>query len=159
MRLLPLITALAGLPACTMVTLDEYAAGLDPDADGVPWPDDCDNTDPEVLDPAGTIRFVDGDGDGEAAFDAEPVPLSSCAGWEDYVPYRRDCDDGDATISSGAPEVCDGKDNDCNGRTDDGPDCRPLDDLSVTEALAARATTPGRASRASATWTETGTTR
>ncbi len=32
----------------------------------------------------------------------------------------RDCDDLDATIYPGAPELCDGKDNDCNGQEDDG---------------------------------------
>ena len=29
-----------------------------------------------------------------------------------------DCDDGGATVYPGAPEVCDGLDNDCNGKTD-----------------------------------------
>jgi hypothetical protein len=31
-----------------------------------------------------------------------------------------DCDDGDATAYPGAPEGCDGVDNDCNGMVDDG---------------------------------------
>src|SRR5262245_23580380 len=31
-----------------------------------------------------------------------------------------DCDDNDAAIHPGVPEICDGKDNDCNGRYDDG---------------------------------------
>jgi len=37
-----------------------------------------------------------------------------------------DCDDGDATVYPGAPELCDGKDNDCNGPVDDGIVCQCL---------------------------------
>lgn len=32
-----------------------------------------------------------------------------------------DCDDGDPTVKPGAPEICDEKDNDCNGVVDDSP--------------------------------------
>jgi hypothetical protein len=34
-----------------------------------------------------------------------------------------DCDDGDPHRNPGAVEVCDGRDNDCNGIVDDGIDC------------------------------------
>lgn len=34
-----------------------------------------------------------------------------------------DCDDNDPQVSTGAAEVCDGKDNDCNGLVDDGGVC------------------------------------
>jgi len=30
------------------------------------------------------------------------------------------CDDNDVSVNDGAPEICDGKDNDCNGTIDDG---------------------------------------
>jgi len=33
-----------------------------------------------------------------------------------------DCNDQDPTVSPGAPELCDGKDNDCSGATDEGCD-------------------------------------
>jgi len=50
---------------------------------------------------------LDADGDGFL-----PPP---CAG----AAADSDCDDTDATVAAGAPEVCDGKDNDCDGLTDD----------------------------------------
>ena len=37
-----------------------------------------------------------------------------------YVSNHSDCNDGDNTIYPGAIEVCDGKDNNCNGLTDEG---------------------------------------
>ncbi len=37
----------------------------------------------------------------------------------DGMPWRYDCNDGDASIYHGAFEACDGLDNDCNGETDD----------------------------------------
>jgi len=46
----------------------------------------------------------------------------------DGIPRHRDCDDEDSTIGEDSPELCDGKDNDCNGITDDlfhvGMNCR-----------------------------------
>lgn len=48
---------------------------------------------------------IDGDGDGYAS-----VELGACGS---------DCNDGDATIYAGAPELCDGKDNNCDGVVDE----------------------------------------
>jgi hypothetical protein len=52
---------------------------------------------------------IDADGDG---YDSD-----QCGG--------NDCDDSDRTIHPGAPEVCNGKDNDCNGQIDQGPSLCP----------------------------------
>lgn len=38
-----------------------------------------------------------------------------------FSPSEGDCDDGDPSRSPEAPELCDGKDNDCNQLLDDGP--------------------------------------
>ncbi len=39
---------------------------------------------------------------------------------EDGVVAADDCDDGDATVFPGAPELCDRRDNDCDGGVDNG---------------------------------------
>jgi hypothetical protein len=61
---------------------------------------------------------VDADGDG----------YSSCIGCDPTDALCGDCDDSDAAESPGLPEVCDCRDNDCNGFIDDGlPYCSDLD--------------------------------
>ncbi len=76
---------------------------------------DCDGT---IDDGAGTITYyqdADGDGFGNAA-----VTTVACAPPPGYVANDDDCDDTDNTVYPNAPELCDGKDNDCNGTIDDG---------------------------------------
>ena len=43
----------------------------------------------------------------------------------DGVPAGSDCDDSDASVYNGAPELCDTKDNDCDGLIDEGNACCP----------------------------------
>ncbi len=68
-----------------------------------------------VADPAPAF-FRDGDGDGVGAGDAVPV----CPLVDGWVSVGGDCDDDDDAAFPGAPERCDGADNDCNGDTDEG---------------------------------------
>lgn len=65
-----------------------------------------------------TLNIPDKDGDGYG--DANAPFVLYCGLQPGYVSVGGDCDDGDNTVYPNAPELCDGKDNDCNGQVDDG---------------------------------------
>jgi len=58
---------------------------------------------------------ADGDGYGNAA-----ISVQACSAPAGYVASNTDCDDTNSNIHPGAAEICDGKDNNCNGQTDEG---------------------------------------
>lgn len=77
--------------------------------------DDCDaSVDEGVL----TNFYLDGDHDGHGS--ATATAVAACTAPPNHVASNDDCDDGDAAVFPGNPEVCDGKDNDCAGGIDNG---------------------------------------
>jgi uncharacterized protein (TIGR03382 family) len=93
---------------------DELAKDLD--GDGMsPIQGDCDETDISIAAtfPEKADDFIDQDCDGSDLYDVDadgdPSPASG----------GTDCDDDAASVHPGATEVCDGADNDCDGRIDE----------------------------------------
>jgi hypothetical protein len=58
--------------------------------------------------------------------------------------FGGDCDEHDSTIYEGAPEVCDTKDNNCNGTVDEGFLCTPPQCVEVNSSGTFAGTPPGR---------------
>ncbi|NJC26645.1 MopE-related protein [Neolewinella antarctica] len=69
----------------------------------------------------GETFYVDADGDG---FGDPTDAVVACTRPDGHVTNADDCDDSDDTVYPGAPELCDGVDNNCNGKVDDGIECR-----------------------------------
>jgi hypothetical protein len=84
---------------------DETCNGLDDDCDGL--------IDDAPVDPV-TV-YLDGDGDGWGGFQA----VEACPGRPDTSELGGDCNDSDANVFPGAPEVCDGADQDCDVEVDE----------------------------------------
>jgi hypothetical protein len=103
-------TSVAG---CSYIGEPALEDRMDLDGDGVPRPEDCDDSDPDVG--AAESLFFDGDGDGYGS----DTPAESCEAVSAAVGNSADCDDLDPDAHPGGLEVCDGADNDCSGTVDD----------------------------------------
>lgn len=77
--------------------------------------DDCDDTNASVTTPTTYYSDVDQDGYGDDATAAD-----FCLPPPNLVAVGGDCNDNNNTIYPGAPEICDGFDNNCNGTNDEG---------------------------------------
>ncbi|WP_425639173.1 HYR domain-containing protein [Algoriphagus yeomjeoni] len=124
--------------AIITILVDGIDSGdLDSDGDGfTPNQGDCDDADDTVY--PGAVEFCDGkdnncdgtidegvqtafyvDVDGDGFGDKNATPVFACSAPEGFVTDNSDCDDLDDTVYPGAPELCDGKDNNCDGIVDE----------------------------------------
>src|SRR4030095_6020376 len=81
--------------------------------------DGKDNNCNDQTDEGGTLTtyYLDSDGDG---YGNAASTKRSCSKPDGYVTNNGDCDDSKSSIYPGAPELCDGIDNNCNNQTDEG---------------------------------------
>jgi MYXO-CTERM domain-containing protein len=80
------------------------------------YDDDCDGQINEGLD--GVVVYRDEDGDGYGARFGEMK--MGCGSGFGFSSTRDDCDDTDKAVHPGVKEMCNARDDDCNGRVDDG---------------------------------------
>ncbi|MFK8054558.1 MAG: HYR domain-containing protein [Saprospiraceae bacterium] len=137
-------------------------AQVDGDSDGFGASCDCDDTDPlvnpdateicdgidndcnlQIDEAGGTITYyADSDGD---SYGDPMVTTTACSLPTGYVLDNTDCDDTDSATYPGAPELCDGKDNNCNNTIDEGaiditPPVITCTSLSITAAAGSTTT-------------------
>jgi hypothetical protein len=102
------------LSACNFLTDKDQESRLDPDKDGVLWPNDCDDSNSNIGEAQNW--YLDEDGDG---YGTEDSVVLSCSQPESGVGLYGDCDDSDPDSSPGAEEVWyNNIDENCDGNSD-----------------------------------------
>lgn len=111
---------LAAAPGCSALGLDQFpqdTCAVDSDCDGLeveqPPADDCHTWQCNRETMHCEIDVLDGDEDGAPAMLSPSMAV--CA-----MDATVDCDDATSTTFPMAPELCNGRDDDCDGRLDDG---------------------------------------
>ena len=99
--------------------IDEDVCGTDADGDGVNLEDgDCDDDDPTTFPGAPELCDAadnDCDLDTDEGFDVDGDGVTTCGADGVAATADDDCDDTNAALFPGNPELCDGLDNDCDG--------------------------------------------
>ena len=123
------ITSSSPTPAAGYAKLDgdcnDGNASINPGATEI-CGDGIDNNCDGQIDEGCTVSYTyyfDGDGDGYGKTNS-PITSSSPTPPAGYAKLDGDCNDGNASVNPGATEICDGIDNNCDGRIDEG--CLPV---------------------------------
>lgn len=124
-------------PSASSTICCNASAIQDADGDGYDNTADCDDTNPAInpdaveecdgvdnncdgqIDEGFTLTIYYGDSDGDGFGDPN-APIEACAAPNGYTDNEDDCDDQNSTVYLGAPELCDGLDNNCDGQIDEG---------------------------------------
>ena len=81
---------------------------------------DCDDTVASCNTDCSTLKYADTDSD---LFGNPLVSHRACDAPAGYVSNNTDCNDNNSAIYPGAPETCNGVDDNCNGQIDEGEVC------------------------------------
>lgn len=79
--------------------------------------DDCNGSTDDGI---GTVWYDDADGDGWGGAGPGVLSFTVCAALAGHAWQTADCDDANPLAHPGAPEVCNGFDDNCDGKTDPG---------------------------------------